>query len=97
MFDSDSGLLLRYAFVAPSPIGNNPIQGDFSDWRDAGGGLKLPFTVCKTQPGSSTTERLSKIEINVPADESKFARPAAQQTAPPPTAPPAPAAPPAKP
>jgi hypothetical protein len=95
MFDADSGLLLRYAFVAPSPIGNNPIEGDFSDWRDAGGGLKLPFTVRKAQPGSSTTERLSKIEINVPADESKFAKPAAVQTAPPPAA--APAAQPAKP
>jgi len=101
MFDPDSGLLLRYSFVAPSPIGNDPIEGDFSDYRDAGGGLKLPFTVRKAEPGSVTTERLTKIEINARVDESKFTRPAAaaapKTAAPAPAATPAPATPPAKP
>jgi hypothetical protein len=75
LFDADSGLLLRYAFVAPSPLGNNPIQADFSDYRDAGGGLKLPFTVRTATPNAALTVHLSQIQINVPVDDGKFAKP----------------------
>ena len=76
LFDADSGLLLRYVFVAPSPIGNNPIQADFSDYRDAGGGLKLPFTVRTATADAALTVRFTQIQLNVPVDDNKFAKPA---------------------
>jgi outer membrane lipoprotein-sorting protein len=82
LFDIDSGLLLRYVFAAPSPIGNNPVEADFSDYR-AVGGLKLPFTVRTATPDAALTVHFSQIQINVPADDSKFAKPA---TAPAPAA-----------
>jgi Photosynthetic reaction centre cytochrome C subunit len=76
LFDVDSGLLLRYMFFAPSPLGNNPIQADFSDYRDAGNGLKVPFTIRTATLSSALTLHLSKIQYNVPVDDSKFAKPA---------------------
>ncbi|MGC1186731.1 MAG: c-type cytochrome, partial [Candidatus Acidiferrales bacterium] len=93
LFDADSGLLLRYLFVAPSPLGNNPVESDFSDYRDAGNGLKLPFTVRLATPNSDLTVHFSKIQINVPADEGKFAKPMSSAA---PASAPAPATPPAK-
>jgi hypothetical protein len=75
LFDTDSGLLLRYAYVAPSPIGNNPMEVDFSDYRDAGGGLKLPFTVRSATPDAALTVHYSQIQLNVPVDDNKFAKP----------------------
>jgi photosynthetic reaction center cytochrome c subunit len=93
LFDADSGLLLRYAFVAPSPLGNNPIQADFSDYRDAGGGLKLPFTVRTATPNAALTVHFSQIQINVPVDDGKFAKPESVMA---PTSAPDSSAPPAK-
>jgi hypothetical protein len=93
LFDADSGFLLRYAFVAPSPLGNNPIQADFSDYRDAGGGLKLPFTVRTATPNAALTVHFSQIQINVPVDDGKFAKPESVMA---PTSAPDSSAPPAK-
>jgi outer membrane lipoprotein-sorting protein len=76
LFDADSGLLLRYVYAAPSPLGNNPMEVDFSDYRDAGGGLKVPFTVRSATADASLTVHFSQIQINVPVDDSKFAKPA---------------------
>ena len=76
LFDADSGLLLRYVYTTPSPLGNNPMEVDFSDYRDAGGGLKVPFTVRSATAGGALTVHFSQIQINVPVDDSKFAKPA---------------------
>jgi hypothetical protein len=62
-------------YTAPSPLGNNPIEADFSDYRDAGNGLKLPYTVRSATAGTSLTMNFSQIQFNVPVDESKFAKP----------------------
>jgi photosynthetic reaction center cytochrome c subunit len=75
LFDADTGLLLRYMYTAPSPLGNNPIEADFSDYRDAGNGVKLPYTVRSATAGTSLTMNFSQIQLNVPVDESKFAKP----------------------
>jgi hypothetical protein len=89
LFDVDSGLLLRYIFFAPSPLGNNPIQADFSDYRDAGNGLKVPFTIRSATLSAALTVRFSKIQYNVPVDDTKFAKPISTAAPAPAAAPPA--------
>jgi hypothetical protein len=89
LFDVDSGLLLRYIFFAPSPLGNNPIQADFSDYRDAGNGLKVPFTIRSATLSSALTVHFSKIQYNVPVDDTKFAKPMSTAAPAPAAAPPA--------
>src|SRR5262249_40593373 len=41
-FDRQSGLLLRLVRFTDSPLGLNPLQIDFADYRDSGG-VKIPF------------------------------------------------------
>jgi len=88
-FDTDSGLLIRYAYTVPSPVGNNPIQGDFSDYRDSGGGLKMPFTVIASSPSYIFTVHLTQVQTNVSVDDSKFTKPVSIAPAMPAAAPPA--------
>lgn len=44
-FDSKSGLLTKRIITVDTPIGRIPQETDYSDYRDVGGGVKLPFTV----------------------------------------------------
>jgi len=44
-FDVGTGLLARQIVMNPTLLGNDPEQTDYSDYRDAGGGLKLPYVV----------------------------------------------------
>jgi photosynthetic reaction center cytochrome c subunit len=74
-FDKKSGLLLRQLRFTDTPIGLNPTQIDYADYRDVSG-VKVPFhwTVTWTD-GQSTTE-LTSVQPNVAIDAAKFARPA---------------------
>ena len=74
-FDKKSGLLLRQLRFTDTPIGLNPTQIDYADYRDVSG-VKVPFhwTVTWTD-GRSTTE-LTSVQPNVAIDAAKFARPA---------------------
>lgn len=74
-FDQQSGLLLRVVRYTNLPVGLNPTQIDYADYRDVAG-VKLPFhwTVTWTD-GRSITE-LSQVQPNAPIDAAKFAKPA---------------------
>jgi photosynthetic reaction center cytochrome c subunit len=74
-FDKKSGLLLRQLRFTATPIGLNPTQIDYADYRDVSG-VKVPFhwTVTWTD-GRSTTE-LTSVQPNVAIDAATFARPA---------------------
>ena len=43
-FDKDSGLLLRMVHYTDTPLGLNPTQVDFADYRDVGG-VKTPYAL----------------------------------------------------
>jgi photosynthetic reaction center cytochrome c subunit len=74
-FDKQSGLLVRVVRYADSPIGLNPTQIDYSDYRDVAG-VKMPFKwTVSWLDGRSITE-LSEVKPNVPVDAAKFAKPA---------------------
>src|SRR6266404_562869 len=73
-FDKQSGLLLRMVRYTDSPLGLNPLQIDFADYRDSGG-VKIPFRWTQARPGNRFTIQLESSEQNVPIDDAKFAPP----------------------
>lgn len=77
-FDQQSGLLLRIVRYAETPLGNNPMQIDYSDYRDVDG-VKVPFKWTVSRPGNHFTIQIDKTEQNVPVDDAKFAKPASAQ------------------
>lgn len=74
-FDSKSGLLVRWVRYEDSPVGLNPTQVDYSDYRDVGG-VKMPFHWITTWLDGRAITELTEIQPNVPIDASKFAKPA---------------------
>jgi outer membrane lipoprotein-sorting protein len=82
-FDKESGLLVRLVRYLDSPVGLNPTQIDYSDYREVAG-VKMPFRWTVTWLDGRATTELSEVQANVPIDARKFARPATP--APPPGA-----------
>jgi len=74
-FDNQSSLLVRMVRWTVTPIGTVPTQIDFSDYRDTGG-MKIPFKILTTWTNGQSTVELSKVQLNVPVDRTRFARPA---------------------
>ena len=72
--DQQSGLLLRLVRFAETPLGRNPTQIDYADYRDAGG-VKLPFRWTLARPGNRFTIQIDQIQQNVPVDDAKFVAP----------------------
>ena len=75
-FDKDSGLLLREVRYVETPLGRNPSQVDYADYRDVDG-VKIPFKWTIARPGGRFTIQIDQVQQNVPIDESKFAEPSA--------------------
>jgi hypothetical protein len=75
-FDDDSGLLVRLVRYAETPLGRNPTQIDYADYRDAGG-VKIPYRWTIARPGGRFTIQVNELQQNVAIDDAKFAKPAA--------------------
>ena len=75
-FDSKSGLLLRLVRYTDSPVGLNPTQIDYADYRDVAG-VRMPFLVTVTWLDGKSITQLTAIQPNVPIDAARFERPAA--------------------
>jgi photosynthetic reaction center cytochrome c subunit len=73
-FDSISGLLVRVVRYTNSPVGVNPTQVDYSDYREVSG-IKLPFRWIVTWTDDRSTFELSELRANVPIDATRFAKP----------------------
>jgi hypothetical protein len=58
-----------------SPIGLNPTQIDYSDYRDVDG-VRMPYRVITTWLDGKATTELAEIKPNVAIDAAKFSRPA---------------------
>jgi photosynthetic reaction center cytochrome c subunit len=79
-FDQRSRLLLRVLRYADSPLGRNPTQVDYADYRDQNG-VKVPFQRTIARPNSRFSIQIEEAHDNVPVDDAKFARPAEPSTA----------------
>lgn len=73
-FDTQSGLLLRLVRYAETPLGRNPTQIDYAEYRDADG-VKIPFRWTLARPGNRFTIQVTDLKQNVAIDDSKFAAP----------------------
>lgn len=73
-FDKESGLLLRLVRYAETPLGRNPTQIDYADYREANG-LKVPFRWTLSRPGNQFTIQVDQFQQNVSVDDAKFALP----------------------
>jgi photosynthetic reaction center cytochrome c subunit len=73
-FDEQSGLLLRLVRYAETPLGRNPTQIDYADYRDANR-VKVPFRWTLARPGNRFTIQIDDLRQNVPVDDAKFAPP----------------------
>ena len=81
--DQGSHLLLRLVRYADSPLGYNPTQVDYADYRPVDG-VKTPYRWTVARPRGRFTIQLEQLQQNVSVDDAKFIPP-------PPTPPPAPA------
>jgi photosynthetic reaction center cytochrome c subunit len=73
-FDQNSGLLTRLVRYAETPVGRNPTQIDYADYRDADG-VKIPFRWTLSRLNGRFTIQISDVQSNVPLDDAKFAKP----------------------
>lgn len=73
-FDTQSGLLLRLVRYAQSPLGLNPTQIDYADYREADS-VKVPFRWTLARPGNRFTIQVEEMKQNVPVDDAKFTPP----------------------
>jgi hypothetical protein len=86
-FSQQSGLLVRLVRYVETPLGRNPMQIDYADYRDAEG-VKVPFRWTIARPGARFTIQVDQMQQNVPIDDAKFAKPSEPVTpAPNPTSP----------
>jgi photosynthetic reaction center cytochrome c subunit len=93
-FDKQSNLLVRLIRYAQSPLGLNPTQIDYADFREADG-VKVPFRWTLARPGNRFTIQVEEMKQNVPVDDAKFAAPPPPPPQQPGTPPPGSGAPPA--
>jgi len=85
-FDEQSGLLVRLVRFGETALGQMPTQIDYADYRDAGGGVKIPHRWTLSRPSGRFTIQVSEVKENVPVDDAKFVKPAAPPEPPKPPA-----------
>ena len=73
-FDPQSGMLVRMTHYIDTTLGLNPIQVDYSDYRDAGG-VKTPYRWTIARPSGAFTIQLDEVQNNTPIDATKFTKP----------------------
>jgi outer membrane lipoprotein-sorting protein len=81
-FEEESGLLVRALMYTSSPVGINPRQIDFSNYREVGG-IRMPFRWVITWTDGRSIAEISEIQPNVSIDASRFGRPSAPPPKPP--------------
>jgi len=75
-FDTQSGLLSRLVRYEASPLGLNPTQLDYSDYREVSS-VKLPFHWVSAAPTGRSAVQISAAEANTPLADEVFQNPSA--------------------
>jgi hypothetical protein len=73
-FDQQSGLLVRVLRFVETPLGRNPTEIDYADYREQDG-IKTPFRWTIARPNGSFTIQIEQMQQNLPIGEDKFAKP----------------------
>jgi hypothetical protein len=73
-FDRQTGLLLRQLRFGSSPLGLNPTQIDYGNYK-AFDGVQVPLHVVITRPNRTLDIHLLQVTQNATVDDAKFVRP----------------------
>lgn len=73
-FDTQTSLLIRLVRYAESPLGRNPTQIDYSDYRDVAG-VKIPFQWTSATPTGRFLIHLESAQPNIAIPNDQFQRP----------------------
>jgi zinc protease len=76
-FDTQSGLLVRADSERESPMGKVPIETYMENYKDVDG-VKMAHTVRITNPSFSINITIQEVKQNIPIEDTKFNKPAAQ-------------------
>jgi outer membrane lipoprotein-sorting protein len=76
-FDTQTGLILREDIEREGPQGKQSIQSFLDDYRSVDG-VKIPFKFHQVTPAFTIDIKFDEIKGNVPIDDAKFNKPAAQ-------------------
>ena len=74
-FDQESGLLVRMLRYVQTPLGLNPIQTDYSEYREEAG-VKTPYRWTVARPNTSFTIQIEQSQPSAPITDDKFSKPA---------------------
>jgi photosynthetic reaction center cytochrome c subunit len=77
-FDEQSGLLVRLVRFGDTALGLLPTQIDYADYRDTNG-VKIPYRWTLARPSGRFTIQVSEVKQNIPVDDAKFVKPAAEE------------------
>ena len=78
-FEQQTSLLLRMIRYTETPLGRNPLQLDYADYRDTND-LKIPYQWTLTRTNGSFTIRINSVQQNIPIDEKLFVMPVIPET-----------------
>jgi len=73
-FDKESGLLVRMLHYVETPLGLNPTQIDYGDYREQAG-LKTAFRWTIARPSGRFMIQVEQMQQNIPIEDNKFAAP----------------------
>jgi photosynthetic reaction center cytochrome c subunit len=73
-FDEESGLLVRLLRYTETPVGRNPTQVDYADYREDGG-VKTPFRWTVARPSGRFTIQIEQMQQNTPIEDERFTKP----------------------
>lgn len=73
-FAQDTGLLVRLVRYAESPLGRNPTQIDYADYREVDG-VKIASRWTLARPNGRFTIQIKETKLNTPVDDARFAKP----------------------
>jgi photosynthetic reaction center cytochrome c subunit len=79
-FDKKSNLLVRLVRYSTTVIGTNPIQVDYTDYRDVNG-VKMPFGWTTTWTDGQDIVKLMNIQVNANISATQFNKPAPVKSA----------------
>ena len=77
-FNQESGLLVRLIRFAETPLGRNPTEIDYADFRVADG-VKLSYRWTLARPNGRFTIQIDAVKQNVPLDKGQFVTPSIQE------------------
>jgi hypothetical protein len=74
-------LLVRLVRFGDTALGLLPTQIDYQDYKGTNG-VKIPYRWTLARPSGRFTIQVTEVKQNVPVDDAKFLKPAAEQKAP---------------